>query len=384
MSSATVLIVDDLPHKEADQIAEDVAETGEVAADAVHPGKLTQAEIEAADLILVDYKLEAWLEVRDAEEEEKPADRRLVAQRPCNGLALASVIRSQLPKDDGVRGIALLSANLTDLVQDFARAATEHAAARFSGVEWAFDKEEIDELPDLAIRIRSFAAALRSLNEKWPQVEEETDREQALFQLLELGDAPWKEVAGRDVHAAQAPINQYGTASHGLSVLRWLGQRVLPYPTFLLDFRRLALACGIAPEAIDDDDERKALESVFADARYRGPLAEFLGPRWWGAGVRYTVKELVDDPLPEPVEIADAVEARAGMVLKRLQPSGAVLGIDGGLNVVGTVAREGAFRIRPDDWPPFAESGWLPKEQLAEDRSLIDLIDPVDRERAGS
>ena len=382
MSATTVLIVDDQPDKEADAIAGDIASAGDVVADAVHPGKLSRAQIEEADLILVDYKLDDWLKERDAGEGGGPS-KELISQKPCNGLALAAVIRSQLPPDDGVRGIALLSANLTDLVQDFTRAATEHTAARFSGVEWAFDKKEIEGLPDLAERILSFAAALRTLNEQWAKVEEEDDREQTLFHLLELGAAPWAEVAGRDVHAAQAPINQYGTASHGLSVLRWLGQRILPYPTFLLDSRRLAMACGIALGAIDYDDQMKALESVFGEARYQGPLANFLGPRWWRAGVRHTVRELSGDTLPGP-EVAAAVEAQAGADLGRLEPPGAVLGIDGSLNVVGTVARERALRIRPDDWPPFAETGWLSMEQLQKEPSLIDLIDPVDRGRLES
>jgi len=380
MSAATVLIVDDEPYERAEEVAEEVAADGAAVADAVHPEKLSRAEIEEADLILVDVRLDKWTAKRDASEADKAVTEQRVATRPLNGVALAAVIRSQLPDDDNrIRGVALLSANLTDLVEDFTRAATEHAAARFNSVEWAFDKKEIDELPPLAHRIRSFAAALRTLDEQWPKVEDETDREAALFKVLKLGDGNWAGSAQRDVHAAQAPLNQYGTATHGLSVLRWLGQRVLPYPTFLLDARRLAMACAVSPEVVDDSRTLAALESVFDGAQYQGPLADFLGPRWWRTGVRETVRQMSGETLPGR-EVHAAVEDRVGVSLPPLEPPGAVLGIDGELNVIGPVASERAVRIRPDDWPPFAETGWLSKDELVKDPDLIDLVDPVDRE----
>jgi hypothetical protein len=380
VSPVSVLIVDDEPDERAGEIAEDVTVSGEVIADSVHPQRLSRGDIDNADLILVDYRLGEWIETRDADERETKAAA-LIADRPRDGLALAAVIRSQLPRDEErIRGVALLSANLTDLVRNFARPATEHTAARFNSVEWAFDKTEIEGLPVLANRIRSFAAAVGTLNERWPAVEAETDREEALTDLLALHDNPWTDIARRDIHAAQAPLNQYATATHGLSVLRWLAQRVLPYPTFLLDARRLAMACGIMPEVASDRDRLRALEGVFDGARYRGPLGDFLGPRWWRAGVQHLVRESSGDTLPGP-EVAAAVERQAGVGLPRLDPPGAVLGIDGELNVIGAVPRERAVRIRPDDWPPFAETGWLPEGLLEEHPGLIDLIDPVDRVR---
>jgi len=380
----TVLIVDDEPHARAEEVAEEVAEDGSTVADSIHPADLSRAEITTADLILVDVRLDKWTEDRDADEVGKLAADERVASRPRDGVALAAVIRSQLPRDDyRVRGVALLSANLTDLVENFTPAATEHAAARFNSVEWAFDKSEINGLPSLAHRIRSFASAVRTLDEQWPKVEDETDREAALYELLRLDHNDWAEVAHRDVHAAQAPINQYGTATHGLSVLRWLGQRVLPYPTFLLDSRRLAMICGVAPEVVANRDLRGSLESIFDEVRYQGPLAKFLGPRWWRAGVRDVVRKLSDETLPGPA-VRAAMEAQTGVGLPPLEPPGAVLGIDGELNVVGVVARERAVRVRPDDWPPFAETGWLSEEQLNEHPGLIDLVDPVDRERLGN
>jgi hypothetical protein len=381
--SATVLIVDDEPGERAEEIAEETAKSGEVVADSIHPDELSRAVVEEADLILVDYRLHKWIDEHYADEADRPSEKQLIAERPGNGVALAAVVRSQLPKDDDrIRGVALLSANLTDLVKDFTPAATEHAAARFNSVEWAFDKDEIEGIPPLAHRIRSLAAAIRMLNEEWPKVEDESDRAAALYKLLGLPHEDWAVVAERDVHASQAPLNQYGSATHGLSILRWIAQRVLPYPTFLLDGRRLAMACGVSPDVVNDRRALAALESAFDKVWYQGPLADFLGPRWWRAGVRDVVREASGDTLPGP-DIRAAVEERAQVGLPPLEPSGAVLEIDGKLNVIGVVPRERAVRIRPDDWPPFAETGWLSEEQLEKHPNMKDLVDPVDRERLG-
>jgi CheY-like chemotaxis protein len=379
VSEPTILIVDDDPETNADDIAARVAGLG-ATADAVQPEALSQADLEAADLILVDYTLTEWVDVRDEAELGRPAASQLVADRPRDGLALAAIVRSRLPADGGkVRGVALISADLDDLVKDFSPVATEQAAARVNSLEWAFHKVSIPGVPDLHERILELASAVATISDSWPGDDDEVDREDALRELLALGDLPWSKVAARDVHAAQPPIHQYAMTTHGLSILRWLGQRVLPYPTFLIDRARLAMACGVQPAAFEtlDDD---SLESLFGELRYRGPLATFLGPRWWGAGVRDFVREATGDALPGP-EIAEMVAERLGQPLAPLEPAGAVLGIDGELQATGPVARERALRVRPDDWPPFAETGWMDEELLASRPDLVDMVEPADRAR---
>jgi hypothetical protein len=376
MSAADIVIIDDDPGGGANTVAANLRLIG-LTATAITPEELVQAHLNSADLILVDYLLEYWVDPRDERLLESPLADQPVARRPSNGLALAAVIRSVLPDDGRPRGVALLSAQLHELVKDFSPSVTEHAAARINGIDWAFDKKVIKGLPDLNRRIESFAHAISTLQRVWH--EDDADREQELVEMLAVREgAAWATVAVTEIHAAQPPINQLATASHGLSLLRWLGQRILPYPTFLVDAPRLAMACGIDPDELENDLGPEQLEGAFGAFRYQGPLADFLGPRWWRAGVRQKVRELAGDSLPGP-GVAESLGVEVGTTLRALDPPTSVMAIDGELNPVGPVARENAVRVRPDDWPAFAETGWMTRKLVAEHPHLIDLVDPADR-----
>jgi hypothetical protein len=375
-----VLIIDDRPASAADALAGTLKLEG-LEAESVEPQDVSRALLEAADLILVDYRLNHWVKPRDEDLEMLAPEKQMLSDRPVNGLALAAVLRSQLPKDD-IRGVALLSANLKELVENFSPLVTEHAAARVNGLDWAFGKDDVPEIPSLPERVVDFTQAVCTIREAWLGLDQEEDREAWLLRLLGLPcNEPWSQVAARDIHAAQAPINQLATATHGLSILRWLSQRILPYPTFLVDHNRLAVGCGVTPNALARHIGTEALDELFGNVRYRGPLASFLGPRWWRAGVRWMVREWTGSSSPEP-EAAAQLSERLGDSLAPLEPSGAVLCIDGQLRRWAVpVAREHAIRVRPDDWPPFAETGWMAEELLEDHPDLRDLVDPADRAR---
>ncbi len=380
----TVLIVDDRPASAADALAGALKQEG-LDAESVEPQEVSRALLNAADLILVDYRLDHWVNPRDEDLQMLAPEKQLLSERPMNGLALAAVLRSQLPKDE-ICGVALLSANLKDLVQNFSPLVTEHAAARINGLDWAFDKDNMPEIPGLSERVVEFTRAVRAIRDAWPELDQETDselqedRETWLLRLLGLpSDELWRGVAARDVHAAQAPINQLANATHGLSVLRWVSQRILPYPTFLVDQDRLAVACGVTPDSLARVDTN-ALK-LFGNVRYKGPLASFLGPRWWRAGVLWMVREWTGSSSSGP-EVAAQLSERLGESLTPLEPPGAVLCIDSELRRWAVpVAREHAVRVRPDDWPPFAETGWMAEELLEDHPDLRDLVDPADRAR---
>jgi CheY-like chemotaxis protein len=379
--SQRVLIVDDVPETAADALAIALEHEG-LEANSVKPEEVSRLMLDEADLILVDFRLGDWVEPRDRESHRLPPERQLIADRPIDGLALAAILRSQLPAGD-IRGVALLSANLIDLVQDFTPSVTEHAAARINGLDWAFGKGHLPGLPGLSTRVADFTGAVCQIRATWRELEEKEggDREIILQRLLDLPQTPWTQVAARDVHAAQPPINQLATATHGLSILRWLGQRILPYPTFLLDQARLAMALGVEPDSLSDHAGTDRLNKVLGSVRYTGPLAEFLGPRWWRAGVRSLVREWTGSSSPGP-EAANRLAKELEVSLTPLEPPGAVLCIGPELQPWSMpVPREHAVRVRPDDWPPYAETGWMPEELVREHAELYDLVDPADRER---
>lgn len=378
-----ILMVDDEPQDAADAL---VIELGQhnTSALAVTPEEVTRAHLDAAVLILVDQRLAKWTKPRDRDWDNLAPTAQHVATRPADGVALAAVLRSRLAVDR-VRGVALLSANLHDLVKHYSLSVTEHAAARLHDLEWAFAKKDIDGLPPLAVRVISLAHAIETVAAAFtaaaPSDGTDTpaaDGYKTLTLLLGLSNtAQWARSAGRDVRSTSPPVHQFVEATTGLSVVRWLAQRVLPYPTFLVDEPRAALMLGIEPASFADHAD--ALAPVLEPYRYVGPLRDFANARWWVAGLRSLALDLTGELRPSQA-LASAIAKRAGVRLRPMEPANAVICVDAGLQRHGSpVAREAAVRIRSDDWPAFAESGWMSLAYLDENPEHWDLVDPADQ-----
>lgn len=374
---ADILIIDDRPES-AEALAYELETTLGKTARAISPAELTREHAVRAQLILVDQRLDAWTDERDAAQHALPADTQLIADRPLTGLAVAAVIRSHVTDEAAPPGIALLSSNLVDLVQEFSRSVTEHAAARLHDLEWAFDKRGIAGLPAISHRVVSLADAFPAV----AGIGDADDPHEALGRVMALPDTNWARVAARDVHAAAPPVRQLALSTHGLSVVRWLSQRILPYPTFLIDAPRVALALGIHPDSFAEHSD--ALDAVLQPYRYEGPLAEFSGRRWWRAGIRRLAREHTATSRPSD-ELAAAIGRQAGVALTAMHPPNAVLCVDETLQVAGgPVARELAVRVQVDDWPTFAETAWMPRDLLDNKPDLWDTVDPGDRHLAGT
>jgi hypothetical protein len=367
---ANVLIVDDDPDTAADQLAADLDLLG-VEADSLKPDEVTQERLERADLILVDYVLAKWGVTR-----RKAVDPGVVCTSPRDGLALAAVLHSRLPEEaKRARGIGLYSARLKKLIANFSPSVTEHAAARVNGVDWAFAKADIKDLPPTPERVQSFAEALVRLADQWNPESESAGRE-TLEAILAVPGASWANEARRDVDAAQPPIHQFAGASDGRAILRWLAQRVLPYPTFLVDLDHVALTFGVEPSSLAEappEDLNRAL-----GAGYEGSLDQFLGRRWWRAGIRAKMTDWTGSLQATP-EAAERLAEKIGINLQPLEPPNSVLAMDARLrSPTVLVARENAVRILPDDWPPFAETAWLRVDAIRAKPSLRQYVDPAD------
>ena len=93
----------------------------------------------------------------------------------------------------------------------------------------------------MAIRVISLADAIERTASAFVDPSSD-DAYKTLNSLLMLPpEAQWARVAGRDVRSTSPPVHQFADATAGLSIVRWLAQRVLPYPTFLIDEPRAAL-----------------------------------------------------------------------------------------------------------------------------------------------
>ena len=100
-------------------------------------------------------------------------------------------------------------------------------------------------------------------------------------------------------------------------------------------------------------------------------LSDFLGQRWWRAGVEHLIWTWTDgDPFNGAV-IQKAVTKRISSALDEVTLNRPVVCVDARTfrptdHFVDAVD---AVEVKPDDWPSFAEQAWLPAEARGTERS---------------
>lgn len=374
MSDPRILFVDD----NTDLIASIVDEVRDLGADADEfaPHEVTAGDLDAADLVLLDFDLGDPI-VENAESVPP-------LLRAHDGLGVAQVVRSYYRKRGRSGAVALLSDKLPRLFASDVPHPFEHVVARLHGLEWAFDKTVQDETPGLAERIMELTNATLEAAQLWGSAET-PDSLAPLREFLRLPEeSHWTRHALALINLAQPPAHSLATASNGLSVVRWLAQRVLPYPGILVDDRHAAVLLGATPDSFVASCQHSGLVAWLnkAQAQYSGAMDEFAGQRWWRSAIQRVVIEMTDGrPLSDPGAVAK-INAQAG---SKLVPTvgRAVIALDTDLKPYSApVARHEVVRIRPDDWPVFAEPGYAPISVFSENdervrhlRSYVELAD---------
>ena len=369
-----VLVIDDRADDERVRVGQLYPE---VEASVQHPQDVTVYDLQSSDLVLVDYRLEDWPERDNASS---------ISLKPVNGLALAAVLRGQ-SYEGATKGrptaFGLNSAHLDELSGDLPPESREHAIARAHNLEWVFPKKQTSWGVPVAQQIVSLAHAVKQLPLEWPQ--DSSERTWAIVQKL-LGlppEEPWMPRAQEDVEACHPPVHGLSSASHGLVFLRWLLHLILPYPCFLWGTHHLAARLRVTHESLskalsEDNDLMTLLDHV----RYRGILADFLGPRWWRSGTESLVWELTDG---DPFDVRRLVSILASKTSAELQMTDFMQPVVCvGHNHVPLPALssiEDAVRIQPDDWPPYADQAWTTIELADQDPSLRALVISQDRHR---
>jgi len=377
LAKPRVLIIDDKSDDERIRVGE---LDPQVDAVVQHPQDVTEYDLQSADLVLVDYRIEYWPERDNASS---------ISLKPVNGLALADVLREQVHADGlPSRPIAfgLRSGYLRDLSGDLPPQEREHAIARAHNLEWVFPKKEASWDVPVVRQIVSLAQAVQQLPVEWPQGS--PDATWAIVsKLLALAPVePWMPSAQEDVEACHPPVHELRDASHGLVFLRWLLHLILPYPCFLWGTHHLAARLRVTHESLskalsEDNDLMTLLDHV----RYTGILADFLGPRWWRSGTESLVWELTDG---DPFDVHRLVSILASKTSAELQTTEfmePVVCVGHNHVPLATLSRiEDAVRIQPDDWPPYADQAWTTIELADQDPSLGALVISHDRHRLKS
>jgi hypothetical protein len=360
-----ICIVDDQPDKAEATLRGSVG--GSVVIRARNPLELEPDDLEASDVILVDFQLESgWMRSSDIP----------IVRHPPNGLALAGVIRAHLldAKSTRPRAIALYSAELQQVGGQLPPEVRGHAIARLHDLEWVFEKMD----SNAGRMILDLGHAVRALHGQWPDNTAEAESE--LHRLLAVpSEAEWAGRAADEIEDCYPPIHELSELSHTLALLRWLAQRVLPYPCFLADSLyaagRLRLTReGFEKVATSGTQYAKDLEQI----QFHGILGGFLGARWWRAGLddclwRWTDGSLSGRDLREAlshegIEVAEALTEPVVVLNDHYQPE-AIIDV------------EETVRVQPDDWPPYADAARVRIQDAVASPRLRGLVIRDDRKR---
>ena len=364
-----ILIVDDQADAERNTIAL-LDEQGHFTV--LHPQDVESQDLQKADLVLVDYVIEEWPE----REESKT-----ISLQPQNGLALAAVLRSHAHTVPTSTAFALRSGHLPDLSKPFPPEPRLHVLAQAHNLEWVFPKKTEDRTVSIRDQIIKLALAVRQLPEKWPINDPEKLRTLVEKFLSIPDEAPWAGQAWQDIEDCHPPIHELVEKSHGLTFLRWLLHRILPYPCFLWDTYYLAARLRVRHASL-----YKALDSGLADTLkpfcYGGLLSGFLGQRWWRSGIEFFLWNLTDGDPFDPERIRTLLSEKVSIPLDPAESNQPVVCVDDNYQPLeDSCETDIAVRIQPDDWPPYAEQAWTTVELASRNPSLAALVVESDRER---
>jgi hypothetical protein len=234
------------------------------------------------------------------------------------------------------------------------------------------------------VQVAALAKAVRALPIKWPDTPQKAKR--AVDKLLGTPTQQlWGVRAAADVESCHPPIHAWAAATNGMAFMRWLLHQILPYPSFLWEDRYLAARLNVTVESLrqvfrSNSKARRA----FAAPHYTGVLADFLGDRWWRAGVEHILWEWTDGNPFDATVVREAVRTHVSNSLEPLSFNRPVVCVDprsfrptdDAIDVINAV------EITPDDWPTYAEQAWVRIENT-KDEGIAALVVPQDRNRLG-
>jgi hypothetical protein len=156
---------------------------------------------------------------------------------------------------------------------------------------------------------------------------------------------------------------------------------ILPYPTFLIDERSVALRLGVSTSSLRVALKRDpAFRRLLSPAAYRGILSEFLGNRWWRAGID-SILWIRTKGSPDPTVLTNDIVKRFSH-LEPLELAHPVVLLDKDLRPSDDVADfASAVEIRPDGWPTYADHAWIALQDAIDDERLRALVVETDVDR---
>lgn len=336
-----------------------------------HPRDVEEGDLIKADLALIDYQLDAWPE-RDGIQQ--------ISLEPTDGLALASILRRRLIKKGKASptAFALHTGHFGAVAAPLPNENRHHAMARLINLEWVFKKEtKWDQIAELG-------TAVQLLPRSWVK-DNYAEAMPQLTKMLGINSRhPLQDQLIEDIEKCLPPIHEISEWSHGLSVLRWLLHRILPYPTFLWDRYYLAARLRIQPDHLESVfGDGGSLRKKFSSCEYKGVLSKFSGVRWWKSLIEEFLWKETGGKSADPDEVFALTTKFSKDLVSRSSPKDyPIVCLDEKYHPVSQFhSSKEAVRIKPDDWPAYASQAWTSISLANDSPKLKALVIQEDKEK---
>lgn len=366
-----VLFVDDEPDR-LNGLRTQLEASGITTA-ASHPIDLEPEDLHGVHLVSVDQFLgDDWTEYLLSDERgEEPLS---AATRASDGIAVAASINSLLRQRDRPCALSLHTAEIDRLGASLPAARREPLLAAQYDLDWVFrfDGSKASALPQ---RMTSLAQAVAVLPEEWSANANDFG---AAWLTVPQDNTPWSEFALAQVEDCRPPTHGLSANTKGRAVVRWLAQRVLPYPTFLINVAHLAVLLGATAKSTEQHLD------TFLFANYAGPLRDFAAERWWRAGVQHLLEECGTSEADDPATRVTSLNAALGTDLSPLNLDRPVVGYDENGRALDTpIESNEAVRLQPDGWPVYADDPWATRGEASANDALRALVVHAERDLLG-
>jgi hypothetical protein len=290
-------------------------------------------------------------------------------------VALAAVLRSHTGIDSQ-KAFALHSGRLDGLSGGLPPASHLHVIARLNNLEWVFSKTDTDNARPLPQQVLSLARALGRLPSTWPTSQPGRMRT-ILEHLLKISDRKWRERAWKHVEECHPPIHDLSPPMHEVAVIRWMLHSILPYSTFLWDFRYLAARLRVTPRSLVTAlNKTDSFAKTLGQFRYTGILHDFVEDRWWRPGVEHWLWDLTKANTFDVAALSKSLR-RLSRHLEPVSIKEPVVVFDAELRPTDDLSELAeAVELQPDDWPPYAGRPWARRDIASATPRLRSLIAP--------
>ncbi|MBW7971871.1 hypothetical protein [Bradyrhizobium sp. BR 10289] len=353
------------------------------------------AKIRDCSVVIVDLKL-----AEHRVDDEFPS-----ALYPQDGLALKEILTSILTErasqlESGVDATAIdvepkttafvLYSGELDLLGDGVPArGREHVIARKVRGEWAMSKNpRARPTSQIDLRVlQELADGVDAVSQKpWGEALEREDALKAITELLDLDrKSDWAATAERQIFENRPPLQSLANRD-GISLLRWMLHIALPYPSFLLDSVEVSLLCRLQPEwGVNALESKGFLADLFSDSLYRGLLSNFLGARWWRAGVVAKLRQITGG-VPHSIDrLRSYFDQMHGKAVPMLNVATPVRTVDEEFRLTNEIVDvDEAVRLEPEEWPLELAPPWIALSKVAKSPRLRRYVLERDIDRVQS